>query len=61
MQSIPMLKKKTLTAKVNVAFEEPVHADLEKLKREYGVDTMEWIRSLVRSELPKLKKHVGAA
>ena len=60
MQTIPMLKKKTLTAKVNVALEEHTHAEIEKLKREYGVDTMEWIRGLIRQELPKLKAKIGA-
>lgn len=60
MQSVPMLKRKTLTAKVNVALEETTAQELERLKRQYGVDTMEWIRGLIRQDLPKLKAKIGA-
>lgn len=53
-----MLKKKVLEEMISVRLEKSLHADLLKLKASYGVDTGEWIRSLIRSNLPALKKQI---
>lgn len=60
MQSVPMLKRKTLVEKINVALDTETYKELRQIKDVNGVDTMEWIRGLIRSELPKLKKSISA-
>lgn len=55
-----MLKKNILDARMMVALDKATLTELQKLKTAHGVNTTEWIRSLIRSELPKLKKQLSA-
>ena len=60
MQNIPMLKKKTLEEMITLRLDKQLHTELVNLKAVHGVDYPEWIRSLIRNELPKLKKQISA-
>lgn len=57
--NIPMLKKKKLDDQLNIAIEKPLKAELRALKEKYGVDHNEWIRELVRANLPALLKRLN--
>lgn len=56
---IPSLKKKTLTERITLPLESGLKSELESLKRDHGVDTSEWLRRLIRAELPKLRQRVS--
>lgn len=58
--SIPLLKGKRLVERITLAIEKDLYEELMQAK-EKGVDHAEWIRMLIRAELPKLKKQVSAA
>lgn len=58
--TIPMLKTKKLDDQLNIAIEKPLKAELRSLKEKFGVDHNEWIRDLIRSNLPALKVKLGA-
>lgn len=49
-----------MTAVYGLPMDEATKAELQKLKKEHKVDTNAWLRSLIRAELPKLKKAVSA-
>lgn len=58
--SIPLLKGKRLVERITLAIEKDLYEELMHAK-ENGVDHTEWIRMIIRAELPKLKKQVTAA
>lgn len=55
---IPRLKHAVLTGKILVAVEPEIEKDLKDLKHNHDVDISEWLRRLIRSELPRLKEQV---
>lgn len=58
-ESIPMLRGRVLDEKITVPLERAVKAELVELKLQKGVDVLEWIRGLIRRELPRLKEDVA--
>lgn len=58
--NIPMLKKRVLDDQLNIAIEKPLKEELRSLKSKHNVDYNEWIRGLIRQELPNIKKKIGA-
>lgn len=56
MSKVPLLKKKTITTNYPLPIDTETKAELRRLKSEHGIDTNHWLRSLIKSELPKLKK-----
>jgi hypothetical protein len=59
MNGIPMLKKRKLDDQLNLAIEKALKQELRALKEQHDVDYNEWIRSLIRRDLPGLKKQLG--
>ncbi len=55
MDEIPLTRKALLTQRIMVAVDERTKHDLMILKHQHRVDITEWIRKLIRSELPKIK------
>lgn len=55
IDQIPKSKKAVLTQRVNIAIDEGMKKDLLELKGQ-GVDVNEWLRRLIRKELPKVKQ-----
>lgn len=60
MNAVPMLKRKFLEERVTLPLDKATANDLRQLKSLHGVDTMEWLRAIIRTELPKLKKQLSA-
>lgn len=52
---LPKLKERVNTEKISVAVDGEMKRDLENLKYLKRVNVSEWIRQLVRRELPKVK------
>lgn len=61
MNRVPLLKKKTIDTNYPLPIDSATKAELRALKADHGVDTNQWLRSLIRSELPKLKKRLETA
>jgi hypothetical protein len=57
-ESIPMLKRIRLDDRVTVPMERELKSEIMRLKSDQGVDVLEWIRQLIRKELPTLKTKV---
>lgn len=57
--SVPRLKRATLSDKITLSIEPELKRELWALKESADVDVMEWIRSLIRREFPNLKKFVA--
>lgn len=55
---IPKLKNAVLTGRVLLAVEPEIERALKDLKHNHDVDTSEWLRRLIRAELPKLRAQV---
>lgn len=55
LNEIPMQKKAQLTQRLTMAIDEGLKRDLMELKYQYGIDISEWIRKMIRSELPRIK------
>jgi hypothetical protein len=53
---IPRLEKAALTNRITIAIDETIKRDLMQLKYQYGIDTAEWIRSLIRREIFHVKE-----
>ena len=60
MQAVPMLKGKSLDKRMTMGIDGSTLSELQKLKSDHRVDISEWIRGLIRAELPKLKAKIGA-
>jgi hypothetical protein len=58
-ESIPMLKRIRLDDRVTVPMERELKSEIMRLKSDQGVDVLEWIRQLIRKELPTLKTKVS--
>ena len=54
--SIPRLQKAKLTERITLPIEPEIKNDLAELKNIHSVDVSEWLRSLIRLNLPKLKQ-----
>lgn len=50
-----MLKTKTFGTPLSVPMEPELRQRIMKLKSEHGADHMEWVRNLLREELPKVE------
>lgn len=54
--NIPRLKGKRLDGFIGLPIEGVVKKELQELKHAHDLDHLEWIRQLIRSELPNLKR-----
>lgn len=53
---VPMQKKAFLNRRFTLAIDEELQKELMALKYQEGIDVSEWIRQLVRTNIPILKK-----
>lgn len=51
---VPMLKRKVLDEFLGLPIEAETKQELLTLKHEFGVDHLEWVRRLIRANLPAL-------
>jgi hypothetical protein len=56
---IPKLRDAFLSERFMLAIDPEMKRGLMELKYTYGVDITEWIRRMVRSELPKLREQLS--
>lgn len=56
---VPMQKSAVLTKKIALAVDPDTKERWDRLTKEKRVDTAEWLRGLLRSELPKLEEKVA--
>jgi len=59
--SIPLLKRKTLDDLLGLPIDKDTKKDLLDLKHKHGVDHLEWVRILIRENLPGLKAKLKGA
>jgi len=59
LQEIPKLKHALLTERLMLAVDPEMKKSLEDLKRNHDIDVSEWIRRILRSELPKLRQQLS--
>ncbi len=55
-EEIPRRKRPRLTERVTLSVDPGMRAELTELKDKKNVDVSEWLRGLIRRELPLLKK-----
>ena len=60
MNDVPLLKKKTIDTNYPLPIDTATKVEMRRLKAENGVDVNAWLRKLIHTELPKLKRKVGA-
>ncbi len=59
--SIPLLKTKKLDSLLGLPIEGETKKELLDLKHKHGVDHLEWVRGLIRENLPALKAKLKGA
>jgi len=59
--SIPLLKQKRLDSLLGLPIDSDTKKDLLDLKHKHGVDHLEWVRQLIKDNLPLLKSKLKGA
>lgn len=59
MTAVPKLRGRVLDEKLTVPMEGDLKKELMAYKHEKDVDVLEWIRMIIRREMPNLRKAVS--